>query len=163
MSCDICYEPLINKVLLECKHELCVKCFLEMKPKKDFKCHMCRKEYKFIKEKQCITAPNTTIDNIIIIEEDEFSLRPLIQQRFPNECCLSFKVKKDNEELQYIVLSTSSAENIKDLIEDHVLTYGFSIQSLRQNNYNYDYIFMSNIDFYLQDYYDIILKRIICI
>ena len=95
MSCDICYEPLIKKVLLECKHELCVKCFLEMKPKKDFKCHMCRKEYKFIKEKQCITAPNTTIDNIIIIEEDEFSLRALIQQRFPNECCLSFKVKKD--------------------------------------------------------------------
>ena len=52
-SCDICYKEIKDKVTLECKHELCVKCFIEMiKLSGDisFKCHMCRKQYNWKKE-----------------------------------------------------------------------------------------------------------------
>ena len=97
-------------------------------------------------------------------------LRPLIQQRFPDDECLFFKVNVNHEVLHYIILYTQDSiaeEHIEDLISDHVISYfpGSSasyMQRLRQNNYNYPYLFMMNVDFYIQDYYDVILKRIVC-
>ena len=53
LSCDICYKDIKDKVSLECKHELCIACFLEMTTSSgaiQFKCHMCRRQYKWKKE-----------------------------------------------------------------------------------------------------------------
>ena len=78
-TCDICYKKISNKVTLECKHELCVMCFLEMTTWSKgqithFKCHMCRKQYNWKKEENKesrIFAPEETLS--ILIREDESS------------------------------------------------------------------------------------------
>ena len=44
--CDICYEEMKNKVSLECKHELCLKCFMKIVDDNEFRCHMCRKKFE---------------------------------------------------------------------------------------------------------------------
>ena len=72
ISCDICYKEITNKVTLECKHELCVMCFLEVIRNlaiwSVFKCHMCRKQYNWKKE-ECNKVLEETLS--ILIREDE--------------------------------------------------------------------------------------------
>ena len=67
-SCDICYKDITNKVTLECKHELCVTCFLEMTTWSMFKCHMCRKQYNWKMEERNKGLEETLS---IMIREDE--------------------------------------------------------------------------------------------
>ena len=81
IPCDICYKDITNKVTLECKHELCVTCFLEMTSWSKgqiryinlipFKCHMCRKQYNWKKE-ECNKVTEETLS--ILIREDEQSV-----------------------------------------------------------------------------------------
>jgi len=70
-SCDICYKDLTDKVSLDCGHELCVICFLEiirtMSTSSVFKCQMCRKEHKWKKEEH----KEETLS--LLIREDESS------------------------------------------------------------------------------------------
>ena len=80
MSCDICYNEITNKVTLECKHELCVMCFLKVIRNLStwskgqiipFKCHMCRRQYewKIDNKGTHIFSPEETLS--IHIREDE--------------------------------------------------------------------------------------------
>ena len=50
LSCDIFYKEIKDKVTLECKHELCIACFLEITTSSSFKCHMCRRKYNWKNE-----------------------------------------------------------------------------------------------------------------
>ena len=65
-SCDICYKEIKDKVTLECKHELCVKCFIEMSNLSGdipFKCHMCRRQYNWKKETSHVVS--NSIEDIV--------------------------------------------------------------------------------------------------
>jgi len=79
-TCDICYKDLTSKVSLDCGHELCVMCFLEiMGMTRTFKCHMCRKQYDWKKEghkETCIFSPEETLS--LLIREDDNQFRTLI-------------------------------------------------------------------------------------
>ena len=75
ISCDICYKDTANNVKLECKHELCVTCFLEMTTWSKgqitpFKCHMCRKQYNWKKDE---AIPEETLSVLIREDEDTIS------------------------------------------------------------------------------------------
>ena len=86
MSHPVCYREIKDKVTLECKHELCVRCFIEMNSKDKeilistytFKCHMCRKQYNWKKETVKSSGFNSGIaseDSLeLIIKEDEENL-----------------------------------------------------------------------------------------
>jgi len=79
-SCDICYREIKDKISLECKHELCITCFLEMVKLSgviSFKCHMCRKQYNWKKEtdKTDKTSGDVLEDTIeLLIKEEETNL-----------------------------------------------------------------------------------------
>ena len=157
--CDVCYDEPKNKVILECKHEICVKCFLELKPNSGYRCHMCRRSYKF--------------KRIINIQEEESPLKKLFIDRFPDAQILFLKVahKEEKVTIHYVLLFTQDipSSDIESLIEKHFLTYypGTSEEQpdfrriLKNGNVEDSYLFTMNVDFYLQDYYDIILKRIV--
>ena len=72
-TCDICYKDLINKVSLDCEHELCIMCFLEiMGMTRTFKCHLCRKYYVWKMDKELPDEiPEETLS--LLIREDESS------------------------------------------------------------------------------------------
>ena len=75
ISCDICYRGIKNKVTLECKHELCIPCFLEvmrnLSTSSSFKCHMCRRKYNWgNKPKEDVVILEETL-SILIREDDE--------------------------------------------------------------------------------------------
>ena len=86
-TCDICYKEITNKVSLDCGHELCVMCFLEiMGMIKTFKCHMCRRYYVWRTKK---AVPRKTLEvtpeeipeetlSLLIREDDENQFRTLI-------------------------------------------------------------------------------------
>ena len=82
-SYDTCYKDITNKVLLECKHELCVMCFLVMTTSSAFKCHMCKKEYKWNKNIQEETIEERL--NLLIREDDENQFIPLLVGYFPGK------------------------------------------------------------------------------
>ena len=70
-TCDICYREITNKVSLDCGHELCVMCFLEITGMtKTFKCHMYRKYYVWKMEGHK-EIPEETLS--LLIREDESS------------------------------------------------------------------------------------------
>ena len=75
-SCDICYRGIKDKVTLECKHELCVACFLEMSTSSHFKCHMCRRKYNW-KNKEDKDILEETL-SILIREDDENQFLSLV-------------------------------------------------------------------------------------
>ena len=149
-ECNICYENMVHKVILECKHELCVRCFLQLKP---FKCHMCRKKYDF-------TARNVHESNksSFEIQEEENPLSALILNEYPGEKCSCYKVSINNKILNYIILYTQQIEDyeIRSIISDHVNCY-----PNMQRDIENPYLFTMNVNFYIQDYYDVILKRVL--
>ena len=78
ISCDICYRGNKDKVTLECKHELCVTCFLEMTTSSYFKCHMCRRKYNWKnKPKEDKDILEETL-SILIREDDENQFLSLV-------------------------------------------------------------------------------------
>ncbi len=78
MDCMVCYEEIKNKVTFECKHELCLKCFIII-GKDKIKCPMCIKEIDLDKKEKeeefhlYINEPNipTSIKKIL---QDSFPL-----------------------------------------------------------------------------------------
>ena len=87
-TCDICYKEIKEKVTLECRHELCIMCFLEMTTSSErqiipFKCHMCRRHYNWKKEtvkSKEITLEDTLEERLelLIREDNENQFIPLV-------------------------------------------------------------------------------------
>ena len=73
--CDICYEILRNKAVLECKHELCLKCFMvitssdSLRHTHSIRCHICRRTHKFKK--------------VVTITEEKSPLKEILEKKFP--------------------------------------------------------------------------------
>ena len=85
-SCDICYERIKDKITLECKHELCLPCFLEvmrnLTTSSSFKCHMCRRKYNWVyKTKEKLKEDAHVLEetlSILIREDDENQFLSLV-------------------------------------------------------------------------------------
>ena len=115
-SCDICYKDITNKVTLECKHELCVTCFLEMTTWSMFKCHMCRKQYNWKKE-GCNKGLEETL-SILIRENESNQFRVLVGM----ETSRAFEVIVNEQNIQFIVIlhSQIDTETLKFLISEFI-------------------------------------------
>jgi len=138
ISCDICYKEITNKVTLECKHELCVTCFLEMTTWSKgqitpFKCHMCRKQYNWKKEERTLEETLS-----ILIREDEgttLSFRALAGM----ETSKVFEViVQEQHVIQFVVIlgSQMDTETLKFLISEFIannVSFPFSHENLIQN------------------------------
>ena len=87
-TCDICYNEIKDKLSLECKHELCITCFLEMTVSSErqiilFKCHICRRKYNWKKEplKSLEVISEDTLEErleLLIREDNENQFIPLV-------------------------------------------------------------------------------------
>ena len=138
ISCDICYKDTANKVTLECKHELCIMCFLEMTTwskgqNSPFKCHMCRRQYNLKKE-----IPKETLEETlsVLIREDESSQ---FQALVGMEASKAFEVIiQEQHVIQFIVIlgSQLDTETLKFLISEFIannVPFPFSYDNLIQN------------------------------
>ena len=121
-SCDICYKDITNKVTLECKHELCVTCFLVMTTWSKgqiipFKCHICRKQYNWKKEEHEETLEETL--SILIREDESNQFRTLLGL----EGSKVFEVIiHEQHVIQFIVIlgSQLDTETLKFLISEFI-------------------------------------------
>ena len=148
ISCDICYKEITNKVILECKHELCVMCFLEVIRSLTtwskgqitlFKCHMCRKQYNWTKE-VCDKVLEETLEETlsVLIREDEgttLSFQTLVGM----ETSKVFEViVQEQHVIQFVVIlgSQMDTETLKFLISEFIannVPFPFSNDNLMQN------------------------------
>jgi len=142
VSCDICYKDITNKVTLECKHELCVTCFLEMTGWSKgqityFKCHMCRKQYNWKKE-ECNKESNYSLEetlSVLIREDEDNQFRALVGM----ETSKAFEViVQEQHVIQFIVIlgSQMDTETLKFLISEFIannVSFPFSHDNLIQN------------------------------
>ena len=141
ISCDICYKDITNKVILECKHELCVMCFLEMTTWSKgqitpFKCHMCRKQYNWKKEERNKVLEETLEETLsVLIREDEgttLSFRALVGM----ETSKVFEVIiQEQHVIQFVVIlgSQMDTETLKFLISEFIannVSFPFSHENL---------------------------------
>jgi len=164
ISCDICYKEITNKVTLECKHELCVMCFLEvirnLATWSVFKCHMCRKQYNWKKE-ECNKVLEETLS--ILIREDEettLSFRALVDM----ETCKAFEVIVQECIIQFIVLgSQMDTETLKFLISDFIannVSFPFSHDNLIQDLRRPDLSHFKNTGSHLESFHDnLVIKK----
>ena len=119
ISCDICYKDITNKVILECKHELCVMCFLEMNTWSVYKCHMCRRQYNWKKDE---AIPEEMLDgmlSVLIREDEDNQFRALVGM----ETSKAFEViVQEQHVIQFIVIlgSQLDTETLKFLISEFI-------------------------------------------
>ena len=124
ISCDICYKDTANKVTLECKHELCITCFLEMTTWSKgqitpFKCHMCRRQYNWKKDE---VIPGGTFEGTLSVqirEDEDNQFRALVGM----ETSKAFEViVQEQHVIQFIVIlgSQMDTETLKFLISEFV-------------------------------------------
>ena len=170
ISCDICYKDTANKVTLECKHELCIMCFLMMTTwSKEqitlFKCHMCRRQYNWNKEipKETNGAiPEETIE-ILITEDDDNQFRALVGM----ETSKAFEViVQEQHVIQFIVIlgSQMDTETLKFLISEFIannIPFPFSHDNLIQNlRRPAAFSHFKNTGIHLESFYDnLVIKK----
>ena len=130
-SCSICYIESKDKVTLECRHELCIKCFIEMNSlldEKSFKCHMCRKQYKwknnivedtielFIKEHE---------DNMFLplIKKNSKAFEIIIKTKNTPNPFAGFMFNLQHNVVQFVVIlgRQINTETLKILISEYVV------------------------------------------
>jgi len=158
-SCDICYDEVKDRVTLECKHELCIRCFLKVITPSYFKCHMCRRKYNWTyktKEKpkeDAITLEETL--SILIREDDENQFLSLVGSRMSK----AFEVIVNNQNvIQFIVILEAQIDKL--LISEFIAnnyTSGDIIRSLRNPSFSH----FRNTNSHLESYFDnLIIKKI---
>jgi len=162
VSCDICYKDITNKVILECKHELCVMCFLEMSTWSVYKCHMCRKQYNW-KNETSISPSEETL-SILIREDDDNQFKTLIGM----ETSRAFEViVNERNVIQFIVIlgGQLDTETLKFLISEFIannisflpFTHDDIIQSLRRP---VAFSHFKNTGSHLESFYDnLVIKK----
>ena len=174
-TCNICYELAQNKIILECSHELCVKCFVSILKniKKAFTCPMCRKLYSDIyfskeEEEQVFHIPSSY--NVNIIHENVSQFQDLRLTENENDICEFYEVFVNYGDIIYqvsfIILYIGEIESsiIEQLLHGLVLLalpYNeSSIQEIRQGIVKIGQYEIKNTNHYLQDYYDVCIERI---
>ena len=160
-SCDICYKDITNKVTLECKHELCVMCFLEvirnLSTWSVYKCHMCRKQYNWKKKEYSETL------SLLIREDESNQFRALVGM----ESSKAFEViVQEQHVIQFIVVlgSQMDTETLKFLISEFIAnnaSFPFSHDNLIQNlRRPTAFSHFKNTETHLESFYDnLVIKK----
>ena len=169
--CDICFKTIKDKVTLECKHELCIACFLEITSGFSFKCYMCRRQYNW-KEKEKEKEEVNLIDSLVLlIREDETNMFiPLFEGNknkafeviiqmpsIPIECVIQFIVildeEMDTELLKFLISEFVVREGIENTVTD-------GLDNIIENFRGISFSHFRNIDNHLESFYDnLIIKR----
>jgi len=163
ISCDICYKDITNKVTLECKHELCVTCFLEvnriMTTRSMYKCHMCRRQYNW---KTNESIPEETLEetlSVLIREDESNQFRALVGM----ETSKAFEVIiQEQHVIQFVVILVSQldTETLKFLISEFIannVSLSSLIQSLRRPA---AFSHFKNTGSHLESFYDnLVIKK----
>ena len=179
-DCDVCYCPIENKVKLECSHEFCLKCIVNiLKIKYDvLTCPMCRKKYKdiYINKEIFEEMPfEVPFDgpgyDISIVKQETGLIKQLLTDLHPNSQCDFYEVNIRNSfenieaTVSFYILYEIQIEDsmieymIFDLITDN-LPLDNIIPKLRQGIVNVGQFKMTNNHLYLQDFYDIVIEKI---
>ena len=171
-DCAVCYNPIKNKVLLECSHDFCLKCLVNILKTKDdgLLCPLCRRKYNEIYINKSIEEEEEDISiNIDILKHDDGLIKQLLINYYPFDQCKFYEayVKYNNTEamISFYVLHNIDIENhqieslIFNLITDH-LPLDNIIQKLRNGSSKTGQYKMTNHTFYLQDFYDIFIERV---
>jgi len=90
-SCNICFEILVEPIILPCNHELCLACFRSMIVSKNFLCPMCRKKIPQVYRKK-------RESNLRLFVDD--SRWNTIKQAFPHQVATRInedRLKKEEE------------------------------------------------------------------
>lgn len=169
--CDICYESIKNKVILECTHEVCLKCIINILKIKSLSCPMCRKKYdisindKEEQEELLFEIPYPYDINVVL--QTDHNLRALIIQENIDDQCKFYEAYINNDELIFsfiIIHEVAVPDNIiEKLIYKLILNAiprDLSLQYLRQDIVQEGQYRMKNTNHYIQDYYDTIIERI---
>ena len=164
-SCDICYMDITSKVTLECKHELCVMCFLEVRGGLStwsvYKCHMCRKEYNWKKKEYNETLEETL--SLLIREDESNQFRALVGM----ESSKAFEViVQEQHIIQFIVIlgSQMDTETLKFLISEFIannVSFPLSQDNLIQNlRRPITFSHFKNTEVHLESFYDnLVIKK----
>jgi len=174
-TCHICYELIQNKISLECSHELCLLCFVNIlrKINKPFSCPMCRKVYKDIflyqEEEQVFTIPNNYEVNVV--QQNASQYQDIILGENEDDNCEFYDVFINYGEVihqvSFIILYTGEIESsiIEQLLHGLILLslpYNMnSIHELRQGVVKIGHHEIRNANHYLQDYFDVCIERIV--
>jgi len=155
-SCDICYRGIKDKVTLECKHELCVACFLEvmrnLSTSSSFKCHMCRRKYNWKNESNEDEHILEDTLSILIREngENQFLSLPgmnmskafevIVNNRNPIQFIVILETHIDTEELKFLISefianNYTSSDIIGSLrnLSDHFINVNSHLESYHDN------------------------------
>src|SRR4051812_20595742 len=120
MECNICYEKITNKVSLQCSHELCLKCLINIikKSNKILSCPMCRKNYPEIylnkSEEQIFEIPNNIPYpyEINILKQDNGQFQTLSLREHEDDLCDFYDIFISHGEqvyqISFIILYTST-------------------------------------------------------
>ena len=173
----MCYNEIKDKVSLECKHELCIACFLEMSVSSErqiipFKCHMCRRKYNWKKEpfKSSEVISEDTLEErleLLMREDNENQFLPLVGInskafeviiRINNN---SFVFNPRQNIIQFIVVLKTQidTETLKFLISEFIANNFIQediIRSLQGPSFSH----FRNIDSHLESFYDnLVIKK----
>ena len=171
IECIVCYEPIKNKVILECSHEVCLECIIKIIQIRPLSCPMCRKKYDIYlskekeEEEQVFEVPNEYVINLF--PQNEHDLRSLIINDHLGNQCSFYEVFVHHGEIlnqfSFIILHSAPIQVIEQLICNLVISsipHGLSLQNLRQGTSKYGQYEMINTNHYLQDYFDILIQTV---
>ena len=183
-GCFICYEDIRNKVSLECTHELCLNCFVNtLKVKNKFSCPMCRHKYDFYlkDEEQVFEVPEGYMSEpydpgyeIDIIPEQQSIFQGVISTFYPEHVYKFYRTAVNSNIFYFIIIHSINIEpsEVDDNIISHLLFNLLTDQLPQENNYiqklrqglsNVGNHKLLPTNCYLQDYHDIIIKKLECL
>ena len=160
-TCGVCYLTIKNKIIFECSHEICLKCLYQiLKTKDDLLCPFCRKQIIYENES------NESIPGMseITISQEENIFKDIIRKDFNEESTfykVTFTLGNDILQFDFLILSGFDSVSVLDLITTLLVTTELRIQALRRGVVNQGRCEIIPVEHYLQEFYDIIIKRFI--
>ena len=175
-ECIVCYEDIKNQVSLECSHELCLNCFINtLKAKNKFSCPMCRHKYDFYlkDEEQVFEVPENYISEIydpgyeINITQEQYSIfQDLIASCYPDYTYKYYRTSVNSNVFCFAILYNLDIDDdmteylIFDLLTNQLPQDVNYLQKLKQGSVNIGNYKLNPTDCYIQNYHDIIIKKI---
>ena len=174
-ECIVCYNDIKNKVSLECSHELCLKCFTNiLKSNYIFSCPMCRHKYNdiYLKDEEQVfesLPPDYVFDpgyEINITQEQYSIFQEIIASCFPDYTYKYYRTSVNNNVFCFALIYNIDVEDniiehlLFSLLTDQLPQEDNYIKNLKQGMSNVGNYKMISTSCYLQDYHDIIIKKI---
>ena len=154
-KCGICYSSIKNKVVFECSHEICLICLIKInRIKNEISCPFCRK--------QIYTESNPKLIKIsLTVEENNY--QDIMWTDFNEESKYYLATVNEDHHFKFLVLSNEGP--VLDLLYSlliFAIPYNENVvEVLRQGVVNQGQYEIVPVDHHLQDYQDIIIKRVV--